>query len=155
MKIIKLTLSILIPLFIGGFSGMLTAGEIPTWYTTLQRPSFSPPNAVFGPVWTLLYLLMGISFYRIWIRPELPFRTRAMVLFGIQLVLNFFWSLIFFRWPSIGLALVEILLLWATLLGMIIVFNRVDKTAARMNIPYLLWVSFATVLNSGYFWLNR
>jgi len=155
MKILKFLLSILIPLFIGGFSGMLTAAEIPTWYTTLQRPSFGPPNAVFGPVWTLVCLLMGVSFYRIWMQPESSGRSRAMVLFGIQLVLNFFWSLIFFRWHSIGLALVEILLLWATLLGMIIAFNRVDKTAARMNIPYLLWVSFATVLNAGYFWLNR
>ena len=155
MKILKLLVSILVPLFIGGFSGMLTAGEIPNWYATLQRPSFSPPNAVFGPVWTLLYLLMGISFYRIWMKPLSPSRTRAMVFFAVQLVLNFFWSLIFFRWHSIGLALVEILLLWATLLGMIIVFNRVDKAAALMNIPYLLWVSFATVLNAGYFWLNR
>ncbi len=154
MKIIKPIISILFPLVAGGLSGFLTAGEINTWYTTLERPSFSPPNFVFGPVWTILYLVMGISLYRIWTQQASEDRTRSLMLFNIQLVLNFFWSLIFFRWHQIGIALLEIVVLWTTIILMIRAFRKVDKWAAYMNMPYLIWVSFATALNAEFFRLN-
>jgi len=132
MKTVKLIISILCPLIAGGLSGFLTAGEINTWYATLERPSFSPPNMVFGPVWTILYLVMGISLYRIWTHQPSTDRTRALVLFNAQLVLNFFWSLIFFRWHLISIALLEIVVLWITIILMIRAFRKVDKWATTV-----------------------
>ena len=153
-KSIKLIIAILLPMVIGGFSGFLTANSINDWYTTLQQPSFNPPNWVFGPVWTTLYLIMGISFYRIWILPVSAERNFAIVVFFGQMILNFFWSLIFFRWHLIGTALAEIILMWVMIATMIHLFKKLDKVAGIMNVPYLLWVTFASVLNAAYFVLN-
>lgn len=153
-KALKLLVSLLLPLVIGGISGVLTAGAVTGWYTTLIQPSFNPPNWVFGPVWTLLYVLMGVSHYRIWTSEKTSDRTTALRLFWLQLGLNFFWSLIFFGAGQITLALVEILLLWICIALMIRRFYFIDRVAAWINVPYLMWVSFATVLNAAYAWLN-
>lgn len=139
---------------VGGFSGFLTANAIGTWYTTLNQPSFNPPNWVFGPVWTTLYLIMGISLYRIWSLPISEERNNAIKIFALQMTLNFFWSLIFFKWHLIGLALAEIIVMWFMIATMIHHFRKLDAAAGYMNIPYLLWVSFASILNGAYYFLN-
>ena len=151
---IKFIISIFTPLIVGGLSGFFTTNSISGWYTTLQKPSFNPPNWIFGPVWTTLYLVMGISLYRIWRLPANSMRNRAIGVFFLQLILNFFWSLIFFRWQAIQFALAEIILMWLAIALMIHLFRKMDAPAAYMNIPYLLWVSFATALNTAYAWLN-
>ena len=153
-KSLKLIIAILLPMLVGGFSGFLTANSINGWYTTLNQPSFNPPNWVFGPVWTTLYLIMGISLYRIWSLPVSDDRNKAIGIFALQMTLNFFWSLIFFKWHLIGLALAEIILMWFMIATMIHHFRKLDAAAGYMNIPYLLWVSFASVLNGAYFILN-
>ncbi len=153
-KSLKLVIAILLPMVVGGLSGFLTANSINGWYTTLNQPSFNPPNWVFGPVWTTLYLIMGISLYRIWSLPITEERNLAIKIFALQMTLNFFWSLIFFKWHLIGLALVEIIVMWIAIAMMIHKFKKLDKFAAYMNIPYLCWVSFATVLNASYYFLN-
>ena len=153
-KSIKLIIAILLPMVIGGFSGFLTANSINGWYSTLQQPTFNPPNWVFGPVWTILYLIMGISLYRIWILPVSEDRNKAIGIFALQMTLNFFWSLIFFRWHLIGFALAEIILMWVMIATMILRFKKLDTAAGLMNVPYLLWVTFASALNGAYFILN-
>lgn len=153
-KSLKLIIAILLPMVLGGFSGFLTANSINDWYVTLNQPSFNPPNWVFGPVWTTLYLIMGISLYRIWRLPATEERNYAIKIFALQMILNFFWSLIFFKWHLIGLALVEIIVMWIAIAMMIHHFRKLDAAAGYMNIPYLLWVSFASVLNGAYFILN-
>jgi tryptophan-rich sensory protein len=151
-KPLQLVICILIPVLVGAVSGYFTAESIPTWYAGLQKPSFNPPNYLFGPVWTTLYIIMGISCYRIISRP--PVDRRLMVIYAVQLALNFLWSFIFFYFQALDWALVEILLLWGSILTMIILFYKTDKWAGLMNIPYLLWVSFATVLNYSLWVLN-
>lgn len=151
-KSIKLILCILLPLLVGGVSGFFTSQSIPNWYVYLNKPSFNPPNYLFGPVWTLLYILMGISFYLIINKPKVNWLLVSI--FITQLILNFFWSFIFFNAHNLGLALVEIIILWASILTMIILFYKINKWAAILNIPYLLWVSFATLLNYSIYSLN-
>ncbi len=151
-KTIKLILCILLPLLVGGISGYFTSQSIPNWYVYLNKPSINPPNYLFGPVWTLLYILMGISFYLILNKPKVNWLLVGI--FITQLILNFFWSFIFFNAHNLGLALVEIILLWASILAMIILFYKTNKWAAILNIPYLLWVSFATLLNYSIYSLN-
>lgn len=153
-KTLKLIIAIVLPMVVGGFSGFLTANSINGWYSTLLQPSFNPPNWVFGPVWTTLYLIMGISLYRIWILPVSEERNKAIGIFALQMTLNFFWSLIFFKWHLIGLALAEIIVMWFMIATMIHHFRKLNLAAGYMNIPYLLWVSFASVLNGAYYFLN-
>jgi len=151
---IKLIISILLPLSVGAIAGMFTSQAVPTWYASLNRPSFSPPNWVFGPVWTFLYILLGISFFLIWKVEPSKERDLAIKVFSIQMLLNFAWSFIFFYFNLIGAALIEIILLWISIALMIYLFYKIKPLAAYLNIPYLLWVSFATILNAGYFFLN-
>jgi benzodiazapine receptor len=153
-NIIKLILSLILPLSIGAFAGMFTSEAIPGWYATLNRPSFNPPNWLFGPVWTTLYLLMGISFYLIWKQEKSKERNFAILFFLVQLAFNFAWSFIFFYFNKIGLAFAEIVLLWLSIVVMIIRFYKIKPITAYMNIPYLLWVSFASILNLSYYLLN-
>ena len=148
-----LAVCIAIPLLTGGISGWLTAHEIKGWYAALQKPFFNPPNYVFGPVWTALYLAMGVSLYRV-VRHTSSYRQKAVTIFGIQLVLNFLWSIIFFKLHMVGLAAADIVLMWLAILAMIITFARMDKPAAWLQVPYLLWVSFATALNFAILHLN-
>jgi translocator protein len=153
-SLIKLIVSIALPLIVGAVAGIFTTKAIPGWYATLNRPIFNPPNWIFGPVWTVLYVLMGISLYLIWIQPPGQARTFALVAFFIQLLLNFGWSFLFFYFKSISLALVEIILLWLSIVITLILFYKIKPLATYINIPYLLWVSFATLLNASYFKLN-
>ncbi|HTE28857.1 MAG TPA: TspO/MBR family protein [Chryseolinea sp.] len=150
----KLVLSLAVPLLVGFIAGYFTVKAIPGWYASLHQPAFSLPDSVFGPVWVTLYLIMGISCYLIWILPASTDRNTALVTFCVQLVLNFAWSFIFFYFKLIGFALVEIIVLWVAILIMIIRFKRVRPIAAYVNVPYLLWVTFATFLNGAYFTLN-
>lgn len=153
-SILKLTLSLAMPLLVGAIAGIATAKAIPTWYATLNRPSFNPPNWLFGPVWTTLYIILGITLYLVWTQPPGKERDMAMVAFVVQLALNFGWSFIFFYYRQLGFALMEIVVLWLCILAMILLFYRVRPLAAYLNIPYLMWVTFATVLNAAYFRLN-
>ena len=151
---IKLIISVLLPLSVGAIAGMFTSQAVPIWYASLNRPSFSPPNWVFGPVWTTLYILLGISFFLIWKEEASKERDLAIKVFLVQMLLNFAWSFLFFYFNLIGVALIEIILLWISIALMIYLFNKIKPFAAYMNIPYLLWVSFATILNAGYYFLN-
>lgn len=154
MKIGKLSLLILIPLAVGAISGFFTAQSVESWYRALNKPSWNPPNYLFGPVWTVLYVLMGYSSYRIFAEPASEYRTKALRIYFVQLFLNFCWSFLFFYFEKPGLALIEIIILWLCILFMIIRFYRVDRIAAFLNIPYILWVSFATALNAAIYLLN-
>jgi translocator protein len=154
-NLVSVVICVAIPLLVGAISGLATATSIKTWYLSLDKPSFNPPNFVFGPVWTTLYILMGVSLYMIWRAQKGNARTNAIRIFGIQLVLNFAWSFIFFYFHQIFFALLEIIMIWIGVLLMIIIFRRVDKTAAYLQIPYLLWVSFASVLNASIWILNQ
>lgn len=153
-NIIKLIVSLLLPLSVGAIAGMFTSDAIPTWYATLNRPSFNPPNWIFGPVWTTLYIILGISFFLIWKENPSKYRNLAIIVFAVQLLLNFAWSFFFFYFNLIGVALIEIILLWISIAAMIYLFYKIKPIAAYLNIPYLLWVSFATILNAGYYLLN-
>ena len=154
-QIIKLVTSLLLPLAIGGIAGVFTREAIPGWYASLNQPSFNPPNFVFGPVWSTLYIIMGISLFLIWKLPASKQRNQAILIFMVQLFLNFCWSFIFFYFKMIGLALLDILVLWITIIFMLVRFYVIKPVAAYINIPYLLWVTFATALNMAYFFLNR
>jgi translocator protein len=150
----KLILSLALPLAVGSIAGVFTSAAIQDWYITLNRPSFNPPNWLFAPVWTTLYIIMGISLFLVWILPPGKDRNRALVAFSIQMILNFGWSFLFFYFKTIDFALIEIIALWLSIVLMIVLFYKVKPIAAYINIPYLLWVSFATILNTAYFLLN-
>lgn len=148
MNIIKLIVSILICQLSGLIGSVFTASSISTWYATLKKPTFNPPNWVFAPVWTILFLLMGISFYIIWNRGLEDEKVKsAIIIFSIQLILNIFWSFLFFGLKSPFLAFLEIILLWFVILMNIIQFYNISKTAGFLLLPYILWVSFAVILN--------
>lgn len=153
---VKLFISIAAPVAVGAVSGFLTTPEIGTWYQTIKKPGWQPPNWLFGPVWTVLYILMGIAFYLVWKSSANTSAKRfAVILWIIQLVLNFFWSFVFFRQHQIDWALGEIAVLWVFILLTIFAFARVDKWAARLLIPYISWVSFAGLLTYTIWQLNR
>lgn len=145
---------VLLPLFVGALGGIVTSREINTWYVYLSKPFFNPPNYLFGPVWTFLYISMGISLYLIITNQKSRNKRRAYILYFSQLLLNFLWSFLFFSLHQVDLALVEIILMWLCIAWMIRAFYSINKTAAILNIPYLLWVSFATVLNASICFLN-
>ena len=140
---------------VGFLSGLLSREGTETFQMSVIQPPLSPPGWLFPVVWTILYGLMGISVVRIWKLPASQARSRGLNLFVAQLVLNFFWSLIFFNAQAYGLAFVWILVLWAAVLAMILEFRKVDPFAARLQIPYLLWLTFAAYLALGVWVLNR
>ncbi len=144
------------PLAVGAVSGALSAPAIRGWYRTLDRPGWNPPDRVFGPVWTALYAAMGGALLTI-TRAKAPdaARRRALGLFGLQLILNFGWSWIFFVEHAIGLAAAEILALWLAIAGTIVAVGRVSPIAAAVLLPYLGWVTFATALNVAIWRRNR
>jgi len=152
---VQLFVCLLLPLIVGGVSGFATTGDLQEWYPNLVKPSFNPPNFLFGPVWTTLYLLMGGSLFMIWRLPSTVARRNALIVFGVQMFLNFWWSIIFFSWHEMGWASVEIVLLWLSILAMIFSFKQLKPIAGYLQIPYLLWVSFATLLNASLWWLNK
>ena len=153
-QILKLIVSLLLPLGLGALASLFTSEAVPEWYETLNRPSFNPPNWLFGPVWTILYILMGISLFLIWKQSANKERNLAIVVFLLQLALNFAWSFIFFSFNMIGFALIEIILLWISIIVMLVLFYRIKPMAAYINIPYLIWVTFATILNASFYLLN-
>jgi tryptophan-rich sensory protein len=153
-RILKLLVSIILPLSLGAIAGMFTAQSVTEWYATLNKPSFNPPDWIFGPVWTTLYILMGISLFLIWKQDVSKERNLAILIFLLQLLLNFVWSFIFFYFNLIGIALVEIILLWISIVVMLVMFYKIRPLASYINIPYFLWVTFAAVLNAGYYFLN-
>jgi translocator protein len=153
-KLIAIIICIAIPLAVGGISGIAPSGSENQWYESLEKPAFNPPDWLFGPVWTILYILMGVSLFLIWKSPPSPTRNLALIVFGIQLVLNAAWSFIFFYFQQPGWALADIILLWGFILAMIIVFSKIHRIAAYLQVPYLLWVTFAVVLNASIWWLN-
>ncbi len=153
-KIITFIICLAIPLTVGGISGFATVTGLNSWYNTLNKPSFNPPNWLFGPVWTFLYILMGIGLYLIWQSPKNQERKNALIIFGLQLFLNFCWSFIFFYLENPGLAVLELTGLWVTIWMMIFYFRKVNKTASFIQVPYLLWVTFAGILNASILWLN-
>ncbi len=140
---------------VAGISGSSTAQEVTGWYRTLVRPSFAPPNWIFAPVWSLLYLFMAIAIWRVSLAPPSPARNWAIALFLTQLALNFAWSWLFFSQHRIGFALVEVLLLWASILACVVLFRPLSPLASWLMTPYLAWVSFASLLNWGFWHLNR
>lgn len=156
LKIIPLLFSIGVCFLAAAVGSVFTIGAIDTWYVTLDKPFFSPPNWVFGPVWTLLYLLMGISLYLVWItKTEKRQKKLGITFFFIQLGLNALWSIIFFGLKSPSVAFVGIILLWLAIFLTIKNFLQLSKAAGWLLVPYLAWVSFATILNLSIVLLNR
>lgn len=177
-KISKLLISLSVCLFSGAVGSVFTTPAIGNWYYFLDKPSFSPPNWIFAPAWTTLYILMGISLYLVWSKNwEINVSQKdeeakvwnkiskkllvgswreenVIAIFALQLILNILWSVVFFGLKSPGLAFFEILMLWFAILYMIVNFYRVSKTAALLQIPYIVWVSFAAFLNYSVWMLN-
>ncbi|MCJ7680527.1 MAG: tryptophan-rich sensory protein [Candidatus Aminicenantes bacterium] len=139
----------------GIIGSVFTARSVQTWYTTLQKPSFNPPSWLFGPVWAVLYLLMGIAAYLVWSRGwSTPGIKTALAVFAVQLILNTAWSILFFGLKNPASAFVEIIFLWAAIALTIFLFSNISRTAALLLVPYILWVSFASVLNYFLWRLN-
>jgi len=154
-KLIKIIISILLCQGAGAIGSLFTSSAISTWYATLQKPSFNPPNWIFAPVWTILFLLMGVSLYLIWGKGLENKKVKiALLIFGVQLVLNIFWSFLFFGLQSPLYAFIEIIILWLAILLTIITFYKISKSAAYLLLPYIFWVSFASILNFSILILN-
>jgi benzodiazapine receptor len=152
----KLVVSIVACLAAGAIGSIFTRSAIPTWFATLEKPVFSPPNWLFAPVWTLLYILMGIAAFLVW-RKGLGNRQvrSALIVFLIQLILNTLWSVVFFGLESPLFGLVIISVLWVVILVTVIQFYKISRAASVLLWPYLLWVTFAAVLNYSIWLLNR
>ena len=132
----------------GLFGSLFTFSSIPTWYASLIKPSFNPPAWLFGPVWTILYFLMGVSAYLIYEKGFKKSNAKtALYVFGVQLVLNILWTISFFGLKSISLGFATIILLWIAIIGTIIAFLKIRKSAGILLLPYILWVTFAALLN--------
>jgi tryptophan-rich sensory protein len=147
-----LVVFIVITLAVGGLGSLATTPEIPTWYAGLHKPPFNPPNWVFGPVWTTLYIFMAVAAWRVW--RKIGLWTAEIALFAAQLALNLAWSYIFFAAHAVGPALAELAVLDGLVLWTAVRFGRVDRPAGWLFAPYLAWVGFATLLNAAIWWLN-
>ena len=145
---------ILLTQAVGGLSGFLTRDGVKHYTAQVVKPALSPPSMAFPIVWGLLYLLLGIGVTRIYLAPASNNRSRALLVYLLQLGVNFFWSILFFNLRRYGLSLLWLLLLWGLILWMILLFRRVDRPAAWLQVPYVLWVTFAAWLNYGVWMLN-
>jgi translocator protein len=152
---IKLVISIVLPQLAGLAGALFTQTGESSWFQTLAKPDWNPPSWLFGPVWTTLYILMGIAFYLVW-KSDKDERIKkpAMTMWVVQLIFNAAWSFIFFGAQEMGLAFAEIIILWLLILVTIFLFARVNKTAAWLLVPYISWVSFAAILNYTIWQLN-
>lgn len=153
----KLIICLLIPQLAGLLGSIANITSLDSWYLSLNKPSFNPPNWIFGPVWTILFLLMGISLYLIWQKKGLFNKKQwqfSIKIFSIQLGLNILWSYLFFFFRNPLAGFLEIILLWVFILLNIIYFYKLNKTAGLLLLPYLLWVSLATFLNFNLWILN-
>lgn len=154
-NVLPLIVSIGISELAGIIGSIFTASSIPTWYATLQKPSFNPPSWVFGPVWTTLFVLMGIAAFLVWQQGWKKKSVKiALSLFGVQLFLNTLWSILFFGMKNPGTACIEIIFLWLAIVATMIAFLKISKTAFWLLVPYILWVSFASFLNYTIWSLN-
>lgn len=152
--LLALALFVGLCLGIGGLGGAVTAESVTTWYATLTKPSFNPPNWIFGPVWTTLYVLMGVAAWRVWRAADRDTARGPLALFALQLAVNLGWSVAFFGLRNPGLAVVVILALDLLVIVTALTFRRIDRPAAWLLVPYLAWISFATVLNVAIWRLN-
>lgn len=151
----KLFISILIPVLVGVVAGIFTSSGVDGWYAVANKPWFNPPNWIFAPVWTTLYILMGIALFLVWrADADKKLQQTAIILFAVQLTLNFFWSFIFFKLQQPGWAFAEIILMWLIILLTILWVGKISATAAWLLVPYICWVSFAAVLNYSIWQLN-
>lgn len=149
-----LTVFILLCLALSALGGAVTATSVGTWYPTLQKPPFNPPDWVFAPVWTTLFLLIAIAGWRVWRRAGLAGMGTTWSLYLAQLALNLAWSVLFFGLRRPDLALIELVVLLSAIVATAILFRRVDRIAAWLFVPYVAWVAFAAVLNAAIWWLN-
>ena len=141
---LKLVVSILVCQLAGVIGGLFTASSVGTWYTTLTKPSFNPPNWLFSPVWITLYFLMGVALFLVWRQGIQTEGVKiALIVFGLQLALNTLWSLLFFGLKMPLLAFIEIVILWCLILITLLKFLKISRLAGFLLVPYLLWVSFA------------
>ncbi len=155
-NLLKLTISILIAQLAGFIGSLFTSPSIPTWYAILTKPTFNPPNWLFAPVWVSLYFLMAVSAYLVWNRSlEKTGVKIALIFYAIQLVLNSFWSIIFFGLRQPFYAFLEIIILWLFIFLTILSFWKISKPAALLLLPYISWVTFAALLNFSLWQLNR
>lgn len=148
-------ISALIALAVGGLSALLSMGSMQVYNELAVKPPLSPPAVLFPIVWSVLYTLMGISAARIWLSPASEARSRGLNLYIAQLIVNFFWSLLFFNAQAFALAAIWLILLWVLVLLLIVQFWKVDRLAALLQIPYLFWLTFAAYLNIAVWILNR
>jgi benzodiazapine receptor len=160
---LRLGVSIAIPLVAGVIGSIFTSESVSTWYQTIEKPSFSPPNWLFGPVWTTLYVLMGISLFLVWrattstttsTKDRRGRKIAAFIAFGSQLILNVLWSFIFFGLRSPQLAFAEIVILLISIVVTIVIFYKISRLAAVLMMPYAGWVTFASFLNLQIWLLN-
>ena len=151
----SLIVCVIICLAVGGLAGFATQSSVTTWFTTLNKPFFNPPSWLFGPVWTTLYILMGVALWLVWNAPEThPQRKNGIIIFAIQLIFNFLWSFLFFGMRNPLFALFDIVLMLITITLTIIIFRKINTKTTPLLVPYLAWVSFATLLNVSIWWLN-
>lgn len=153
-KVILFLGSLLLPQLVGTVGALFTFPAIASWYVFLEKPFLSPPNWIFGPVWTALYLMMGVSFYLILTSKPTKFTSKAIQLFLIQMFFNLIWSIVFFGMQSTGGGLVVIIALWIAILLTILKFSKISRNASILLLPYLAWVTFASYLNLSLFLLN-
>jgi translocator protein len=154
IDVVKLIVSIAVPLLAGFGSTVWTINTIPTWYASLNKPWFSPPNVIFAPVWTTLYILMGVALFLIWRSPRNRTRDTGIALFAAQLVVNVIWTFAFFGLQNTLFGVLTIVPLWILIAVTIYQFYKVDKWASYLLVPYLAWVSVATALNASVYLLN-
>ena len=155
-KYVKILIFVVTCLAVGYLSSIVTKSSVETWYPTLVKPSFNPPNWAFPVAWTTLFVLMGIAAGLVWAKIEIKKDDvqKALVFFFIQLALNALWSILFFGLKNPMLALIEIILLWLMIYETFMKFNKIDRIAGYLLVPYLLWVAFAIILNANIWWLN-
>lgn len=156
-KYTKIAITVSICLLVGYLSSIVTQSTIKTWYPTLMKPSFNPPNWIFAPVWTLLFILMGIAVGLVWdkLDSDRELVKKGMFFFAVQLALNALWSYLFFGLNNLLLASIEIILLLLLIYETYLIFKKLDKKASYLLIPYMAWVSFATVLTISIYFLNN
>lgn len=154
VEIVVLVLFVALCLGIGALGAAITATSVKTWYAALAKPSFNPPNAVFGPVWTVLYVMMAIAAWRVWRKADRETLRGPLALFALQLALNLGWSVAFFGLERIGPAVAVILVLELAVVATALAFRPIDRIAAWLLVPYVAWVGFATILNIAIWRLN-
>jgi tryptophan-rich sensory protein len=154
VDVVKLIIAVVVPLAVGFGSSLFIGNSIETWYAALNKPWFTPPNALFGPIWTVLYILMGVALFLVWRSPRNRTRDIGIALFVAQLVVNAIWTLAFFGEQNILYGLLTIVPLWILIAATIYQFYKVDKRASYLLVPYIVWVRIAAALNASVYLLN-